>query len=328
MLDALKPRHDGIHHLDGIGSGLLADLERNGIAAVQPGNAARFLDGVQDPADIPECDDRSAAVRDDDLVEILDVLNAPHGAQGDFRGSGQETSAGDFDILPLDGAADLIDGQAIGVHSVFVQQQLDFAMPVAGERDFADVLNGFEDLFDLLVDDLADLLLRPVSGNGDRKNGIRIRIHFLNDRRERVSRELVGNRRDLVPHILHCVLDLSLEDESDHDPGASLLGSGAQFIDPGDSIYNFLDRFGDLSLNLFGAGSGQAGLDDDHRKIRFGHQVQAELAVGSDAQHHDGCSHHESKYRASDADIRKLHGRPPRPLPARAPPGTGSAILF
>ena len=84
------------------------------------------------------------------------------------------------------------------------------------------------------------------SGNRDCQNGIRIRIHFLNHRRERIQRELVDDRSHFVPHVLHCGLDVSLEDELIMTMELPLLGSRAQFVDPGDGVYDFLDRFGNL----------------------------------------------------------------------------------
>ena len=43
-------------------------------------------------------------------------------------GPGDETAAGHFDVLPLDRGAHLIDGQAVGVQAVGVEQQLDLAL--------------------------------------------------------------------------------------------------------------------------------------------------------------------------------------------------------
>ena len=54
-----------------------------------------------------------------------------------------------------DRGPNLIDRQAVGVHPIGVQQQLDFTLAFAVERDRADALERFEDLLDLLVGDLA-----------------------------------------------------------------------------------------------------------------------------------------------------------------------------
>ena len=76
----------------------------------------------------PNVIDRAVAVGEDDPVEIVDVLDAAQRPERDFGGPGDEVAAGDLDVLPRDRGPHLIDGQAVGVQPVGVQQQLDFAL--------------------------------------------------------------------------------------------------------------------------------------------------------------------------------------------------------
>ena len=54
-------------------------------------------------------------------------------------------------------AADLRHRQTVGVDAIRIQQDADFAPPIAEKGDFSDVLDGFEHLLDLRVGDLRDL---------------------------------------------------------------------------------------------------------------------------------------------------------------------------
>jgi hypothetical protein len=144
-------------------------------------------------------------------------------------------------------------------------------MPVAGEGYFADILHGFEHLFDLLVDDLADLFLRAVAGHHNGQNRVGVRIYLLDNRWESVSRKSICDRGDLIAHILDGFLDVSLEDKGDHHLREPLLGRRSQFIDARDCVYDLFHRFRDLSLDLFGAGSRKACAHKNHRSVRFGH---------------------------------------------------------
>ena len=71
-------------------------------STAEPRRAADFLDGVLHAADVGERDRGAVLVGEDDAVEVVHVGDAPHRAQRDFRRTGDEVAARDFDVLPLD----------------------------------------------------------------------------------------------------------------------------------------------------------------------------------------------------------------------------------
>ena len=126
-----------------------------------------------------------------------------------------EVAAGDLDVLTRDGGPHLIDGQAVGVEPVGVQQQLDLAPAIALQLDRPDVLQRLEHLLDLLVRDLGDLLLRSRPVDVELQNRRRVGILFLDLRRPGVARKLADDGRDLVADVLRGRLDVALEREGD-----------------------------------------------------------------------------------------------------------------
>ena len=66
-------------------------------------------------------------------LKSLTFVRRPMRAQRDFGGPGNEGAAGNFDVLTLNGLADLVHRQAVGIQPVGIQQQLDLPAPIAGE---------------------------------------------------------------------------------------------------------------------------------------------------------------------------------------------------
>ena len=154
-----------------------------------------------------------------------------------------------------DGVAHLVDGQAVRVQAIRIEQELDLAPALAVQLNRADVLQGFEHLLDLNVGDFGQLLLRAGTVHLERENRLRVRILFLNVGRPGVSRKAVDNGGDLVADVLGGRFDVALEREVDGDARVALIGRGAQLVDAADGVDGLLDALRDLGLDFLGAGA-------------------------------------------------------------------------
>ena len=245
----------------------------------------------------PNVIDRAVAIRQDDAVEIVDVLDPAHRAERHFGGAGDEVAAGNLDVLARDRGPHLIDGQPVRVEPIGVQQQLDLAPAIALQLDRPDILHRLEHLLDLLVGDLRDLLLRSRAEDVELEDRRRIGVLLLDLRRPGVARKLLDDRRDLVADVLRRRLDIALEGERDVHLRLALIGVRPQLVDAADGVDRLLDPLGDLGLDLLGAGAGKLDLDVDDRLIGLRHQVEAEILVRERAEHDQRRRHHDGEDR-------------------------------
>ena len=72
--------------------------------------------------------------------------------------------------LALDCIPNLVCRQAVCGQAIRVQQQLYLPPAVAVKIDSADIVDGFENLLDLLVDDLGEFFRIPARGDRQRQN--------------------------------------------------------------------------------------------------------------------------------------------------------------
>ena len=310
----VQPLQHVIDNVHRVRAGLFLDQQRDRRLAVQPGGAPDLLHRVDDAPDIAERDDGTPARRDDDPVEVVDVLDSAHRPDADFRGAGHEAPAGNFHVLALDSLPHLVHGQPVGVQPIGIQQQVDFAMAIADERDGADVLHGLEHLRDLLVGNLGELFGRARARHHQRKNRCRIGVDLLDDGRQRVAREQAHRGGDLVPDILRRAFDVPLQHERDRDASGALVRAGAQLVDAVDRVDGLLERLGDLRFDFLGARARQRHRDAHDGRIGLRHQIQPELAIGKQARDDDGRREHDREHRTIDADAGNDHGYL-RPLP-------------
>src|SRR5439155_17443521 len=120
--DPIQSRHDRVDDGDGVGPGLLSDLQGNRRPAVDSRDLAYLLYGILNFPNIAESDHRSILLRQDDLTEIAKIRKPSHGAESNFRRAGDEISSRNFNVLTLNRIADLIGRQAIRRKPVGVQQ--------------------------------------------------------------------------------------------------------------------------------------------------------------------------------------------------------------
>src|SRR5262249_32447386 len=138
LLDPGQPLAHAVDDLHGIGARLLADLHADRGRAAQARGAADFLHRVLHAAAGAERDHPPiGAIGDHDAVEVFDVADAAHRANGHVGRPGRELTARNLHVLPLDGVPHLVDGEPVGVQPVRVQEQLNLALALAVVADRA-----------------------------------------------------------------------------------------------------------------------------------------------------------------------------------------------
>ena len=257
----------------------------------------------------------------------LEVGHGGHPAQGPeplLAPLAREAPARDLHVLPLEGGLHLLDREPVRGEPARIHGDLDLALPLAHQRHGADVLHALERPLDPLVGQLRDLPRGPAAGDDEGEDGRRVEVELLDDRRLGALRELGEDRGDLLADVLRGPLDVAVEDERDEDLALPLDRRRAQLVDPADRVDDLLDPLGDLALDLLRARPRQARRDRHGRDVDLREDVEAEVPVGGEPQHHEGDDEHRREDGPADAEVDERHGatasRPaPRPVRRRGP---------
>ena len=246
-------------------------------------------------------------LREDDAIEVGNIGESSQRSQRDLGGAGDERATRNLDVLTLDRIAHLVYGDAVGVQPVRIEENLDLAPPLSGELDLRHTAGRFEDLLDLLVDNLAEFLEIAIAVDGDGQNGTGIGIRLLNDRCRGIAAKLVDDRPDLVADVLDRNVHVFFKHEIDVDVGVALIGICPQFVDAFDRIDGCFDGKRERRFDFFGAGTGKLDAYVDVGLLGSWHQVDAKAPVGKDPEGHERHRHHQCEYRAANTDVRYLH---------------------
>jgi hypothetical protein len=90
------------HDLDGVGSGLAADLEEDGTRAIDVGDGLGIGFAVLDARHVGNSDRVAVLLADDNLVELGDRLHPAAGPERDRLRSLIDAAAGNLDVLSLE----------------------------------------------------------------------------------------------------------------------------------------------------------------------------------------------------------------------------------
>ena len=156
---------------------------------------------------------------------------------------------------------------------------------------------------DLLVGDLRQRPERQRAGQREADDRVRVRIDLRDDRRLHLRRQLLERLGDLLPHVLCRVVDVPLQDEPERDPAVALADERLHLVDARDAAERLLGGLDDRAVQFLGAGARQVEKDDDGRGIRFGEEIDAEIAEGEHARHDEQHHEHRREDGPPDAEI-------------------------
>ena len=128
-------------------------------------------------------------------------------------------------------------------------------------------------------------------------------VDLGDDRRVDVLGKMRKHAVHVVAHLLRGDVDVLVEDEGDEHLRHALAGDRAELVDAADGVDRLFDLVGDLGLDFFGRGAGEAGDDGDHGEVDLGEAVDAELEVAGRADDADEEDEHGGEDRALDADL-------------------------
>src|SRR5262249_12310476 len=156
--------------------------------------------------------------------------------------------------------------------------------PAAIEFDAADVVDGFNDLLDSLVDDFGEFLRIASAGNGQSENRLRVGVVLSYAGRLRVARKSALDLRHLVAYVLDGRIHITFQVERDVRLYVSLVGIRAEFVDAVDGVDGFFDVFSDRRFDFFCARSRELDVHIDIGLIRLRHQIYAKGPVRENAE--------------------------------------------
>jgi hypothetical protein len=181
-----------------------------------------------------------------------------------------EAAAGNLDVLALERARHVGDGEVVGAQTVAVEPDVDLALAAAEDQHLPDAVHALDLTPQHLVGVLGDVTNRLVRGQGEAEYRRCVRIHPVDtgllDRLRQPRQDAVH----LVAHFLRRDVGVFLEREKDDDLRDALGRDRAEIVDPADGVDRFLDLVGDFRFNLLRRGAGLDGRDRDRRKSILG----------------------------------------------------------
>ena len=181
---------DQVNDRDCIGAGLAAKIEPYTFLALHHVPGVRLCKSIFRPADIVYSDRRPIDIRDDDVAKLANRIDAPQGPHADFASAANDAPSRDFNVLILNGALKLIDGDTVRIQFLRVSVKANLARPPSRHRHGTNAIHSFQHTPDLLVRDFRRFANVLIADDGDCQHGRGIRISLLYDRRENVGRKI------------------------------------------------------------------------------------------------------------------------------------------
>ena len=239
----------------------------------------------------------------DDLVEVGDGLDASARAQRERLRTLIDAPAGDFDVLRLQRARHVGDGDVVRPQPIGIEPHVDLALPSAEDQDLADAVDAFQLPAKHLVGVLRDVADRLVRAERETEDGRRIRIHLVDARLLNRFRQQRQHAVDLVADFLRGHVGVLLEDEADCDLRDPFRRSRAELVDAADRVHRLFDLVCYFGFDLLRRGAGL------HRRHQDGGEVDLRKAIDAEARERE---------RADDRQRQDEDGREDRPFNAES----------
>ncbi len=294
---------DPVNDLDRVAAGLFADDEGDTVLAIGFGECARLFDRVRDRREILEAHGLSGRVCDDQLVEVLDFGHPAQGADDELARFLVEPPAGHFEILSGQGPPHVLNDQVVGAELLDIDGNLHRPGAGADQADRPHIGHRFQVLFDELVRDVADFPQIAGRADADGEDRNRVQVKLVDDRRIGPGGKAGENGVDLVAHVLGRDIPISFQEKLDDDLRHPLGGDAAQLVDPLNGVDDLLQGLGDARFHfLRGRPSQRRGHGNDGQ-FDIGKLVDANIAEGKPAQHHQEQVDHGGEDRSPDAKV-------------------------
>jgi hypothetical protein len=302
----------------------LVDRHADGGVAIDAEQRLALLFAVDHLRHLVEQYRHPGAARHDDRTEFRHGARAAVDADDRLGRRADDGADRNAQVGLLQRGDHLVDRQAIGAEACRIDADLDLPGHIAAEVDAADPGGALQPAADELLGQQRQLARRAVAGRQreERDRLVVVGVDALDQRLLDVARKRWAHLRDAVAHLLDAAVQVGIEAEFDEGQVAAFARQRADQLDAGDRVDGFLDRLGDVVLDLLGRGARIVDRHRDQRRTDVRHRLDAQLPVREQAQHRQGRDHHRGEDRVIDRSARDPHRRlrrPSAPPPARRP---------
>ena len=300
--DLIKTGVNFIYDIHRIRTGLFADRHHDGRDAVGAGKGFFFFPGVFHRSYVGEKNRAALVAGNDDVFEVVDAVEFPHGAHGDGRAVIADFPARCIDICIVYFFKDCLERNTV-LRQLF-RVRVDFDGPIAGteKADIGDAFNHLQVIDNDIIQDTPYFSGAPfIGGESYIHDSLRGDIETLYDRLS----DAVG---EMTADTCHFFADFRC-----HLPGICPYlkfqhGLGKAFADiGGDGFYSryladaVLNRLGDEGFHLFRCRAFISDGDGNHGMFHIGIEIYAQVGVGPEAEYHQ----HENKHGGEDGPLDK-----------------------
>ena len=306
-----EPLLDVVGDLDGVGAGLLADLQQHGGLAVDARRGTRFGHAVLDPRHVAQPNRVAVHLAQHHVAEGINRRDASARAQRHRLGALIHAAAGNVGVLRLQRAGHVVDRQFLGAQQRGVEPQVDLAAAAADHHDLPDAVGAFEPPSQDLVGELGDVADRLVGGHRDGDHRRRLEVELLHRRLQHGSRQQRQHAIDAIANFLRGGVGVLLELERDDHLRDAFGRRRGQRVDAADGVDGLLDLVRHLGLDLLRRRAGQPRRHRDRRDVNVGKAIDAKAAEGKQANDRQRQDQHPGEHWTPHAErCKPLHDLP------------------
>ena len=304
LVDLFEFLSDFARYADGVGAGLLVDLDVDAGLAVDADEPRGFLVGVDHLGDVADAD--RGAVRSDreeEVADLVEVAECADGAEADVERAGLLVAGGRGDVCAAELVQDVGERDAKELRLVDVEQDVDFAVVAAADVGTGDALDALEPVDDAVFKvflGFRQVHVRAHAQSHDRHGG---GVEADEHRAVDVVREHFQRAVDAVADVGDGVVEVGAPGET-HDDGAGLLGAdGGDLLNAGDGADLAFDRARDELLDLLRGGVVVEGGYGAGGEVDLREEVHGEVLQGDAAQHQGDAGEHRDENRPFDREV-------------------------
>ncbi len=254
--------------------------------------------------------------------EVLGFGVAAIDPDGEILGLRLQGAGRQLDVLRVERALHVLDGQATSRHGVGVQPDAHGVELRPDHAHLGHAGNGRHPLDQVAVGVVGQRqLVHDAGGQGDEDQGLGVGVGLGDLRRIGLIGQIGRHPRDGVAHVVGGVIQTTVEGEGDVDLRAAVAAGRIDPVDPLDAGNLLLDDLGDALFHHFGGSAGIGGADRHLRRVDVGQLAHRQGGEGRDAHDTQDDRRHRRKDGPANGKVRKRHcpRRPPRPDPPPAP---------
>lgn len=307
---------DSIGHADGVGIGLLEDIELHAGASVEAGVDAHVLVVVLHGGDIAEIDGvAELAMRYDEVFDLVETLELPQRSGDDLPGLQGDPSGKHLLVLVAENLSDSGRGEPQCRQALWVEMNADFAFEAADDLDAGRAADGRQALCQPVFGPLPEPHeIALVGVDRDLHDGQLGGIGLDNHRRIHVRREVPGDAPHGGDDVLIGLLDINAALEIDEEGVHALDGGGLQVVQPIHCREDALERLGDVRFDILRRRPLPPDVDLDHGVGDLWQVVDIQLGQAEETRGRHGQGEHPDGDWARQSGSGDLHGArwPPR----------------